>query len=225
MHAGADQALPTSRFEALFCREPGRPEAVQEAKRFRRIELVEGLGWNLPVVGELEHDEFDNPDAVHCLIRSDGDLVGYFRAIRCDLPYLALTKFPGLATRKPYPRHALAWEVSRIAVRSSERRFEAALHLYSTMIWFARALGAVSLCGFVDLNHERLFARAGLLTERYGEPETIGQDRFGRPITVVAGEIPVPQQSGVRFERLASLADKMEIEDAASLFGRSRVSA
>lgn len=225
MHVKDEGAARQRGFAVLICRERDRALDILEAKRFRHTELVEHLGWDLRSIDGVEQDEFDNDDAVHCLIRSQGELVGYFRAIRGDRPYLAETKFPALATLKPYPKHALAWEISRITVRRSDRRFEAALHVYSTMIWFGRQHGALSLCGFVDLNHERLFARAGLVTERYGEPATIGSDRFGRPITVVAGEIPLPRQSGVRFERLASLADRMEIEDALAILGRSRVSA
>lgn len=67
--------------------------------------------------------------------------------------------------------------------------------------------------------------RAGLATERYGEPTTIGNDRFGRPIKVVAGEIPFPKQSGARFDRLVSLVKDMDVDDADSVFGRASLSA
>ena len=202
-----------------------RLTSLRGAQRFRNVELVDGLGWDLTVVDGREVDEFDNADALHCLIRSEGEIVGYFRTIRTDRPYLAATKFPDLATRRPYPHSPVVWELSRIAVKSSERRFETALHLYSTMMQVVSSRGGVAICGFVDTNHERLFARAGLITERYGEPAVIGADRFGRPITVVAGEIPFPKQSGARFERLISLVRTMEVDDADTVLRRSSLSA
>ena len=165
-----EDVAPTNsrRYSAHVFRGADRPEELARAQRFRRIELVEGLGWDLTVIDGREVDEFDNADALHCLIRSEGEIVGYFRTIRTDRPYLAATKFPALATLRPYPSSPIAWELSRIAVKSSERRFETALHLYSTMMQVVGRRGGLAICGFVDTNHERLFGRAGLITERYG---------------------------------------------------------
>src|SRR5262245_59392649 len=165
--------------------------------RLRKRELVDGLGWDLVTTGEIERDEFDNADAIYCLIREGSEVVGCFRAIRCDRPYLARTKFPSLAHHRPYPVHALAWEVSRITVAANRRRFTTSMFLYAAMFHFGQCQEAVSLCGFVDLNHERLFARLGVETERYGEPTEIGRDRLGRPLVVVAGELPLRRQGGL----------------------------
>ena len=205
--------------------EADHPEFVSNVLAFRKRVLVDALGWDLPVHGSLERDEFDTEAAIHGAVLSGGEIIACFRAIRCDDPYLGLSKFPQLATRRAYPRHAFAWEISRFAVAESARRFEAALMNYAAMFQFARNRGAVSLVAFCDLSHERLLGRIGIVTERFGDALVIGVDRGGRPIRVVAGEIPLQRQAGVRFEKLVSLAQTMEIDDAAAAVGRPRVSA
>lgn len=67
--------------------------------------------------------------------------------------------------------------------------------------------------------------RIGIVTDLLGPPSEIGVDRFGRPIVVVAGELPLRLQGGPRFEKILSYVNKMEIDDATALFGRARISA
>lgn len=210
---------------AVFGSEVDRPQFVSSILAFRKRVLVDVHGWNLSVNGVVERDEFDTADTVHCGVFAGPDLVACFRAIRCDRPYLGYSKFPQLAVARGYPKHAFAWEISRFAVMGNARRFAAALLNYSAMFHFARAQGAVSLVAFCDLSHERLLGRIGIVTERYGPPMEIDINRAGRPVEVIAGEIPMPRQSGVRFEKIVSLAQFMEIEDAFTVVRHPRVSA
>jgi hypothetical protein len=83
----------------------------------------------------------------------------------------------------------------------------------------------VSLVAFADLAKERLVTRIGITTDLLGPPAEIGQDRAGRAIVVVAGELPLRLQGGPRFEKLLSYIDKTEIDDAAAIFGRARIPA
>jgi N-acyl-L-homoserine lactone synthetase len=217
--------LSRPKIEAVFGSGADHPQFVSNVLAFRKQVLVDTLGWKLTVKGCEERDEFDTADAVYCGIFSGNSLVACFRAIRCDRPYLGYVKFPQLATWRNYPRHPFAWEISRFAVAEPYRRFEMCLLNYAAMFHFARLHGAVSLVAFCDVSHERLLARIGIATERFGEPIEIGADSQGRPIKVVAGEIPVARQSGKRFDKLMSLAETMEIHDAASAVGRSSVPA
>lgn len=219
---------PKTRGEAIravFGSEADDPQFVSNILAFRKRVLVDVLGWDLPVTGTEERDEFDTADTVHCGVFAGQDLVACFRAIRCDRPYLGLSKFPQLAEVRAYPMHPFAWEISRFAVVETQRRFAAALLNYSAMFHFARTRRAVSLVAFCDLSHERLLNRIGILTERFGRPIDIGIDSGGRPIRVIAGEIPISRQSGMRFEKIISLAQTMEINDAVTAVGRPRVSA
>jgi len=217
--------LPGARFQVVFGSEADHPQIVSNILKFRKQVLVDRLGWKLAVNGCEERDTFDDSNAVYCGIFSGSSLAACFRAIRCDQPYLGAAKFPELATFRDYPKHPFAWEISRFAVAESCRRFEVCLLNYAAMFYFAKVRSAVSLVAFCDLSHERLLARIGIVTERFGEPMQIGTDTDGRPIKVVAGEIPLARQSGPRFSKLMSLAGTMEIHDATSAVGRSCVPA
>lgn len=217
--------LSRSKFEAVFGSGVDHPQFVSNILAFRKQVLVDTLGWKLAVKGCEERDEFDTSDAIYCGIFSGNSLIACFRAIRCDRPYLGCVKFPQLATSRDYPRHPFAWEISRFAVAATCRRFETCLLNYAAMFHFAKQQSAVSLVAFCDLSHERLLARIGIVTERFGDPLEIGTDAHGRPVKVVAGEIPVGRQSGMRFKKLMSLGQTMEIHDAAAALGRSRVPA
>lgn len=213
------------RLRTVFCSRMDSPEVVSDILTFRKRVLVDRLGWKLKVFGQLERDEFDTDDAVYCVIYSGTDILSCFRAIRTDRPYLAKTKFPFLASKKPYPVHPLIWEISRLAIDPDARPFEALLYTYSAVFHFARSRGAVSLVAFAEVAKERLVSRIGITTDLLGEPLRIGEDAAGRPIHCVAGELPLRAQGGMRFEKLTSYVGKTEITDATTILGRPSISA
>ncbi len=198
---------------------------IQDVLAFRKHILVDSLGWDLKVNQGLERDEFDRPDTLHCAVKYRDKIVGSFRAIRADRPYLAAEKFAHLATNKPYPTDKNSWEISRFVVTTGERRFQYALTTYAAMFRFSYAMQAARLVAFSDLSHERLLSRIGIVTDRYGPPLKIGTDAAGRPVNVVSGEIPIDAQSGPRFQQLLSHVNSLEKFDAFPLPRRSSISA
>jgi len=210
---------------AIVCSERSHPMIVAQILSFRKIIFADNLGWKVAVEGRFERDEFDTDSTVYCALFSGSSVIGSFRAIRADGPYLASSKFPHLATSRSYPTHAYAWEISRFAVAPGEKQFDTSLRCYSVMLRFAQKQNAVSLVAFCDLAHERMLNRIGIVTERFGEPMTIGENRAGHPIRVVAGEIPISRQQKSRFEQIISITQDMEIEDAVTILGRSGLSA
>ncbi len=210
---------------AIICSERSQPLIVTQILSFRKRIFSDNLGWKVAVEGNLEKDEFDKNSTVYCALISGNDVIGSFRAIRADEPYLANSKFQSLATERSYPTHAFSWEISRFAIAPGKKQFNTSLLCYSLMLRFALMQNAVSLVAFCDLAHERLLNRIGIVTERFGQPMTIGEDRAGRPIRVVAGEIPISRQQGTRFEQIVSITQNMEIEDAITILGRPGLSA
>jgi N-acyl-L-homoserine lactone synthetase len=194
-------------------------------QQFRKRLFVDTLGWQLPVSGEIERDQFDNGAAVHCALFVGEILVGGFRAIRTDCDYLAKRVFPQLATTRPYPSSHRKWEISRFGVEPSRRNLELARINYSLMFRFAQTRQATGLVAIADLTYERYLAKLDIRTRRYGPPQVIGSDRFGKPIQVVAGEIPLADQSGPKFNALLRIANQVTIDDQALVLGRTRVSA
>ena len=220
-----DPAVPHRCLRTVFCSETDTPDRVASILRFRKRILVDRLGWRLHVENGQECDEFDTPHAVHCAVLSGDEIIACFRAIRTDRPYLARSKFPFLATTHPYPVNPLIWEISRLAVSETARPFEVLLYAYSAVFHFARIRGAISLVAFAEVAKERLVTRIGIKTKLLGDPAEIGTDAYGRPILCVAGELPLRDQGGPRFEKLMSYVAKMEIDDAATVLGRASIPA
>lgn len=219
---GPSPELP---LRAVFFKGDDSPGILSDLLRFRKTELVETLGWDLTVIQDVEKDEYDTPNTVYCAVFRGAKIISGFRAIRTDQPYLSKDKFGWLADGGEFPTTENCWEISRFVVAEKSRQFDAVLRTYAAMFHFAIGTGARSLVAFTDLSHERLLQRIGITTKRFGPPSQIGTDAYGRPIIVVAGEIPVAEQSGVRFEKLISMTEEMEINDAVSVFRPARLSA
>lgn len=204
---------------------------MQGVFRFRKQLFVDDLGWDLPSLGEAwgegardeERDGFDTADAIHCALYCESEVVGVFRAIRCDRPYLSRVVFPELAAGRAFPRRPDCFEISRFGVRETQRRLGPLL--YAVMFHFGAERGARSLVATVDLGHERLLRRLGVRTDRYGLPQVIGRTVHGREILAVAGEIPLTRQDRATAARFDHLLSFVEISDETSVLGSRRLSA
>jgi acyl homoserine lactone synthase len=201
------------------------PAIVQSLFRFRKRLFVDILRWDLPA-GESpeERDQFDRIDTVHVGLYQGQELIGCFRAIRTDHPYLTQQLFPHLAQFQGFPRAPDTWEISRFGVMPGSGMLAARVN-YAVMFRFAQMVRARALVALVDLTYERFLTRLGIVTHRYGVPQSIGQDLDGRDMQAVAGEIPISEQSGERFQALMNLSQDVEVIDETRVFGRARLSA
>lgn len=107
---------PYQKPRIIYCSERHKPEIVREIMRFRKQILVDRYGWDLPVCGDLERDEYDVDSAIHGAILDRAQIKACFRLTRTDRPYLAREKFAHLASLKPFPQSPLIWEISRLAL-------------------------------------------------------------------------------------------------------------
>ena len=212
-------------YRAIFGREQDfGPELSIDLMRFRKRLFVDTFGWKLVVEGDCERDQFDTPSAIYCAIFCDHELVGMFRLIRTDGPYLSAAIFQDLAQLDPFPSRPDAWEVSRFGVMADDVRQASAIN-HAMMFYFARTTGVRTLVAVTDLTYERALHQLGIRTRRYGPPGVVGIDRQGKSIQGVAGEIPMALQGGLKFQRLIDLSNSVEIEDASHVFRHQRVSA
>jgi N-acyl-L-homoserine lactone synthetase len=214
-----------NRQRAVFFMEREAPALLAAVQRFRTKLFVDELGWQLTLSNGQEKDQFDVETTVHCALLAHDEIVGCFRAIRADRPYLAEVVFKDLAEFCTYPIRPDMWEISRFGVASAVARFATARVLYGLMFRFAQTRNADALVAIADLSHERFLRFMGIRTRRYGRPRVIGVDDAGRPIEVVAGEIPLVEQQGERFQAIMKSIADMEIIDETLVFGRSRISA
>jgi N-acyl-L-homoserine lactone synthetase len=215
----------TLRVRAVFCRADDDPAIVTDLQRFRKRLFVDHLGWDLPTRGDLEVDDFDTPDSGYCALYQDEILVGGFRAVRTDHAYLAQTVFPQLASVRDYPRRRDVWEISRFGLLPEHASEELARLNYGLMFRFAQERQASALVAIADLVYERYLRAIGIRTRRYGPPQVIGRDVFGRDLLCVAGEIPLGDQRGFRMSALLSLANAIEVYDAALVRRSTAISA
>lgn len=215
----------SQKLQAIFCTESRNPGVVDQLYQFRKALFVDALGWNLAVQEGREQDQFDTNAAVHCALFCGGTLIAGFRAIRTDHPYLAQSVFPQLATFAPYPQRRDVWEISRFGIVPSESGSLTARLLYSLMFYFAQKSHANALVAIADLRYERFLAHIGIRTRRYGPPQVHGLDEAGRPLSIVAGDIPLANQGGHRFAALLKLVDNVEINDETLVLGSERLSA
>lgn len=214
-----------ARYAAVLFRKSDRPALFAAYGALRRRLFVEHLGWDLDVRDGLELDGFDHETTLYAALLRDEVLVGGFRVLPTDGPYLGAVAFPQLAALRSYPRRADCHEVTRFGVDPEAADPKDGLRLYALMFRFAQLHGSRSLVAVCDETYERFLRGMGVRTLRYGPPVTVAQDRFGRPVVALAGEIPIALQNGSRFTRLLAHADDMEIHDETSVLGRARLSA
>jgi acyl homoserine lactone synthase len=210
---------------AVFCTEEQNPNVTDRFFQFRKSLFIDALRWDLKELEGREKDQFDTATTVYCILHRKGRVIAGFRGVRTDRPYLAQTVFPQLATLAPYPQRHDVWEISRFGVTPAESGSPTARILYSLMFHFARRCHATALVALADLRYERFLTRLGIRTRRYGPPQSIGLDETGQPLMLVAGDIPIANQHGWRFEALVNLADEMEIDDETLVLGSERLSA
>jgi len=208
---------------AIIFHEQANLEMAAALFRFRKTLFVDERGWKLPVCADAETDQFDTHYANYCALLSGDTIVGGFRAIRCDHPYLARDMFPHLATTRPYPDRADYWEISRFGVPRCYRRY--GVVLYAVMLRFAEMRRAKALVAVADLSHERLLSQIGIRTRRYGPPVWLGVEQSAEPLQIVAGEIPIGEQDRKRLQSLRTRADAVEIRDDTVVWRPTAVSA
>ncbi|MCT4654296.1 MAG: hypothetical protein N4A65_00660 [Cohaesibacter sp.] len=195
--------------------------------RIRKKIFVDHYSWDIPHDDETEIDQFDHANAIYGLLCHKNQPFGVFRAIRCDRRYLAKSLFPELATKHKFPSDPRHWEISRFGVLPSAayKRLNSQM-LYAFMFRFALEVNARSLVAMTDRNHERLLSLFGISTIRYGPSRNdlcTCKDKL--PLEVVAGEIPMDSQTSPKANQLLNLATMMEIEDVASIFRPTSLSA
>jgi len=96
---------------------------------------------------------------------------------------------------------------------------------YALMFRFAELRQAEALVAMADLTYERFLQRMDIRTRRFGPPQVIGTDRRGRPLTAVAGEIPIGDADNPGLGKFLDLGRQLEISDATHVLGRSSIPA
>ncbi len=153
---------------------------------YRRAIFIEKLGWPLPLVDGLEIDQFDRPDTIYVVGKTEsGDICGCARLLPTTRPYLLGEVFPDLMGDAAPPCSAHVWEISRFsssilsggpdALRQAHRNTRI---LLAKIVRFAQAAGVKRLITVSPLAVERLLNRLKVHIHRAGPPRLID----GKPV-------------------------------------------
>jgi N-acyl-L-homoserine lactone synthetase len=95
--------------------------------RQRKTVFVDGAGWQLPVIGDMEMDAYDRGDTLYLLAkdRPEGQVLASVRLLTTTGPHLMCELFDA-ADRDRMPRGPSVWEASRFCtapgIRDRPRR-------------------------------------------------------------------------------------------------------
>lgn len=169
------------------------------AKVFRGL-----LGWEVPVLSGMEIDGYDALDPAYMVMREPaGALLGCWRLLPTEGPYMLKDSFSQLLHGQEAPEHARIWELSRFAIETEgNARFgfsEITMESIGEIISHGYHAGIDQYVTVTTTAIERLLRRAGVVTRRFGAPLQIGVER------AVALYVDVAATHAVMFEsRLAS---------------------
>jgi N-acyl-L-homoserine lactone synthetase len=108
--------------------------------RQRKIVFIDGAGWTIPVVGDMEMDVYDRGDTIYLLAkdRPDGQVLASVRLLTTTGPHLMCELFD-TADREKIPRGARVWEVSRFCTAPGIR----GRHRRHALLW-------ETICGVIE---------------------------------------------------------------------------
>lgn len=149
---------------------------------YRHSVFVEALGWQLPVEGWLERDQFDRDDTVYVVAQGErGEVCGCARLLPTTKAYLLGDVFPEMMNGSPLPHDPQIWELSRFAtmpvgdsqVVSREDARARFCTLFAAMVEVASAHGASRLITVTALGVERILRSIGIHAHRVGPPRIV----------------------------------------------------
>ena len=137
------------------------------------------LGWEVPVMSGMEIDSYDALDPAYMVMRApSGALLGCWRLLPTEGPYMLKDSFPQLLEGRDAPSDARIWELSRFALETDKENCygfsDMTMQCFEAVIRFGLENGLSHYVTVTTTAMERLTRRAGVVTSRLGEPQRIG---------------------------------------------------
>jgi acyl homoserine lactone synthase len=145
-----------------------------------RAKVFQGrLGWEVPVLSGMEIDGYDALEPLYMLMREPGGaLRGCWRVLPTEGSYMLKDSFPQLLQGRAAPCDPNIWELSRFALETDRcSRFgfaQVTMESIEAIIRFGREHGIARYVTVTTTGIERLLRRAGVVTNRLGEPMQVG---------------------------------------------------
>jgi acyl homoserine lactone synthase len=177
------------------------------------------LDWAVRVEDGRERDWFDSIGPYYLIAHeNDVDAIGCCRLLPTTGPNMLRDVFACLLDGAPTPTADDIWEVSRFALRenNSSHGFgfsEVPTSILSEMIRFSASHGVRDLVGVTSAPVERMLKRMGLLVERLGRAQRIGDvmslafripvDAYNLDVANAALVATMPSRTASDLERAA----------------------
>jgi N-acyl-L-homoserine lactone synthetase len=125
----------------------------------RKAVFVEGLGWNVPVVNDLEIDCYDRADTMYLVAKQDlsGPVLASVRLLPTLGPHMMTDLFAAACCGET-PRAATIWEVSRFCAAPALHNRRARMQLLWEIL-----CGVLETALLFDLDHVTFQANRALL--------------------------------------------------------------
>ncbi len=181
---------------------------VEQVHRLRHHVFKERLGWDVESVGGWELDRYDALDPLLGVCLDErGGVSGCWRLLPTTGDCLTKDRFRPLLHGAAFPADPDIWEATRFAVRGRRNqdsslgglRLETRL-LVGGLLNIGLQMGLARIIAVSDLRFERILARSGLVTQRFGPPLPCGA------ASAVAGWFDVTHDNLMRVEGAAGLA-------------------
>lgn len=151
---------------------------IERLYAYRYAVFVQRLGWELPAHDGLEIDQFDKPDTIHVVARTDnGDVCGCARLLPTSSPYLLSEVFPELMNGKALPKSDDVWELSRFSatdLTGSVSQTWLCRDIMAATIDCAMKAGAKRLIAVTSKGVERILTRLGINWQPVGPTVRVG---------------------------------------------------
>jgi acyl homoserine lactone synthase len=140
------------------------------------------MGWEVAVLDGMEIDGYDALDPHYMVIRnSENRLVGCWRMMPTDGPYMLKDTFPELLEGTPAPQNERIWELSRFAIETeSDGNFGfagRAIEAMREIVTFADDHGIDKYVTVTTTAIERLLRHTGVEISRIAAPKQVGVER------------------------------------------------
>lgn len=150
-----------------------------EMHRFRAQIFKDRMGWEVPIISDMEIDGYDAMDPYYLMIRQpECGLRGCMRVLPTVGPYMLKNTFPELLHGHVPPENPKILELSRFAVAADEHKgfgfSELTLELTRELVKFGDQMGIERYVAVTTPSIERMMRRAGLAITRFGPPIRIG---------------------------------------------------
>ena len=164
-----------------------------EMHKLRAKVFKDRLGWEVPILSGMEIDGYDALEPLYMMIQEpqSGTLIGCWRLLPTDGPYMLKDSFSALLHGQVAPAHARIWELSRFAIETESCKgfgfSSIAMESIQAVISFGRHSGIDEYVTVTTTAIERMLGRAGVLTRRIGAPLQIGVEQAVALYVDVAG--------------------------------------